>query len=176
MFQTSVDDQIVLSLIDHQCAKPLSQLVIENYDHLVEWLAWPPFCQTEESYQTFISESLYQYADGKSLTCAIRYDGEIVGMISFNLIDHQLKKVEIGYWLAEKDQGKGIISRCCQFLIDYAFTVLDMEKVEISVAENNQASRAVCERLGFTLEGILTNHTCVNGIILNHAIYGLYRK
>ncbi|MFA0502952.1 GNAT family N-acetyltransferase, partial [Vibrio sp. 10N.222.46.A1] len=59
--------------------------------------------------------------------------------------------------------------------IDIAFNELDMEKVEISAATGNQSSRKVCERLHFTLEGIITRNENLNGRIIDHAIYGLHR-
>lgn len=61
-------------------------------------------------------------------------------------------------------------------LIDIAFNKLDMEKVEISAATGNQSSRKVCERLHFTLEGIITRDENLNGRIVDHAIYGLHRS
>jgi len=51
-----------------------------------------------------------------------------------------------------------------------------MNKVEISAAVDNAASRAVCERLGIELEGVITNAEKVGDRILTHAIYGLHRK
>jgi len=56
-----------------------------------------------------------------------------------------------------------------------AFIELSMSKVEISAAVENQASRSVCERLGFTLEGIITRAENLNGRIVDHAVYGLSR-
>ena len=56
-----------------------------------------------------------------------------------------------------------------------AFTDLDMDKVEISAAEKNVASRKVCERLGFKLEGVITQAENINGRIVDHAVYGLSR-
>jgi ribosomal-protein-serine acetyltransferase len=50
-----------------------------------------------------------------------------------------------------------------------------MQKVEISVAVDNQSSRGVCERLGFKLEGIITRAENLNGRVVDHAVYGLNR-
>ncbi|REG84305.1 GNAT family N-acetyltransferase [Marinomonas pollencensis] len=118
---------------------------------------------------------MHDYADGKSLVCAIFYNDTLVGNISFNSIDYDLKRVDIGYWLSANYQGKGIVSKCVTKLITMAFTDLNMEKVQISAALNNQPSRQVCERLGFKLEGVITRAEKVNGRVLDHAIYGLSR-
>ncbi|WP_332420376.1 GNAT family N-acetyltransferase, partial [Vibrio metschnikovii] len=60
--------------------------------------------------------------------CGMIYQDKLVGNISFNSINHQLKKVEIGYWLSSEYQGKGIVSKSVSKLVDLAFTELDMEK------------------------------------------------
>ncbi|PID64840.1 MAG: RimJ/RimL family protein N-acetyltransferase [Gammaproteobacteria bacterium] len=121
----------------------------------------------------FIKKSLHDYADGKSLTCAIIYQDNIVGNISFNQILPTLKKVEIGYWLRQDYQGKGIVSQSVNTLIRYAFDKLDMQVVQISAAVDNLPSRRVCERLGFTLQGIIPHAENINGRIVDHAVYTL---
>lgn len=174
MFQLTVDDEIKLLLIHEDFVPRYVKLVENNYEYLSQWLAWPRFCKTPDDFKKFVNSSLQKYADGESLTCAIEYHGEIVGNCGFNTINHALKKVEIGYWLGEEYQGNGIVTRVCRFLQNYAFTELKMEKVQISVAENNFPSRAVCDRLSMKLEGIITNSEKVGNNILSHAIYGIH--
>ena len=175
MFELVVDDEIKLSLVHESFAKRYVTLAEENHKYLAQWLAWPAFCKTEEDFKGFVKNSLHSYADGKAMHCAIVYKTVIVGNISFNSINHELKIVEIGYWISQEYQGKGIVTRTCQFLIDHAFKKLSMEKVQISAAEGNKASREVCERLGLKLEGIITSKEFIGGKILNHAIYGICR-
>jgi len=175
MFAMEVDQDIKLGLVDPSFSEAYSTLVKANYDYLKQWLAWPVFCQSADDFKEFVQKSLHDYADGKSLTCGIFYQEELVGNISFNSIDHKLKKAEIGYWLSADYQGKGIITRSCQHLIQYAFTELDIQKIQISAAKDNLASRAVCERLNMTLEGTITHAEKVGDRILDHAVYGLYK-
>lgn len=175
MFTWKVDNDISLNLVHEAFASQYAQLAATNKDYLSQWLAWPQFCTSEDDFKAFVKNSLHKYADGINMNCAIQYRGAIVGNIGFNSINHSLKKVEIGYWITEDAQGKGIITRSCQHLIRYAFEQLGMDKIQISAAENNMRSRAVCERLGMTLEGVITNAEKLDTRIVNHAIYGLYR-
>ncbi|MBF4441454.1 GNAT family N-acetyltransferase, partial [Vibrio anguillarum] len=135
----------------------------------------PPHASNEEFFLSFIKSSLHDYADGKSLVCGMIYQDKLVGSISFNSINRQLKKVEIGYWLSSEYQGKGIVSKSVLKLTDLAFTEFDMEKVQISAASENIPSRNVCERLGFSLEGIISRAENLNGRVVDHAVYGLNR-
>ena len=176
MFKVVVDNEITLHLINEAFVSKYVELTKESNEYISQWMAWPLFCKTEDDFKKFVKGSLHKYADGNSMNCSIEYRGEIVGNCGFNTINHDLKVVEIGYWLGKQYQGNGIITRACQYLIDYAFTQLGMHKIQISAAEENTSSRSVCERLGMTLEGIITNREKIGERILNHAIYGLHNS
>ncbi|RVU83773.1 GNAT family N-acetyltransferase [Leucothrix sargassi] len=174
MLSLTVDEDITLQLANASFAPRYAELVAECRDYLSPFLHWPRLCHTEDDFLMFIEGTLKKYENGESMVFGIVFRGEVVGNISFNTINHKLKKVDIGYWLAEKYQGHGIITRSCRFLIDYAFTELNLEKVQIGAAVDNTASRAVCERLGLMLEGVITNNEKVGERILDHAIYGIH--
>ena len=175
MFEFTVDNDICLCLVHESFAKDYVKLAKDNFEYLSKWLSWPEVCQTEEDFNKFIRDSLDKYDDGECMNCAIKYNGEIVGNIGFNVINHDVKKTDIGYWISEEVQGRGIVTRSCRFLINYAFTELNLEKVQIRAIKENLSSRAVCERLGMRLEGIITNCEKVGDRILDHAIYGIHR-
>lgn len=176
MFTLEVEDNLELALVEPKFAPEYLKITSDQREYLGEWLAWPAHAKDEEFFLSFIKKSLHDYADGKSLVCAMIYHGQVVGNISFNSIRYDLLTVEIGYWLHRDFQGKGIVSKSVSKLIQYAFTELKMEKVQISAATENQSSRNVCERLGFQLEGIVTRAENLNGKVVDHAIYGLSRS
>lgn len=172
MFYRTVDPEIKLSLLHPHYADDLFKLIDIDREYLSQWLSWPAHTKTASDCESFAKQMLHSYADGKSMACCVHYQGTLVGTAGFNVIDHSLKRVEIGYWLASAYQGKGIVTRTCQKLIQIAFEELAIEKVQIAAAEDNLASRAVCERLGLSLEGIIKNSENLNGRIVNHAVYG----
>jgi len=169
-----VDTEIKLFLLNESFAETYHRLVEENREFLSQWLSWPGFCYDREHFDEFIKQSRHGYVENKSLTCAIEYQGEIVGNCSFNVIDQELRKGELGYWLAPQYQGKGIMTRVCCYLINYGLKELDLLKVEVAVAEGNKPSRAVCERLGLKVEGIISNREKVGERILSHVIYAAH--
>lgn len=173
MFRRRIDNDLSIALVQESFAAQYCDIVSDQIDYLSEWLAWPPHCQTEQDFRLFIQRSLHDYAEGKSMTCGIIYQGEIVGNCSFNSINHDTKSAEVGYWLSQQHQGKGIVTRVVEHLIAIAFDELAMERVQLSAAVDNTPSRKVAERLGMKLEGILTNQEKVSGRILDHAIYAI---
>ena len=175
MDSIKVDEELSLVLVHDGFAVKYVQLVDQDRDYLSEWLPWVTSTHTVEDYQEFIKKSLSDHADGKSLVCGIEYLGELVGSAGFVRIHPKLQKAEIGYWLASSRQGCGIITRVCKKLFELAFNDYGLSKVQITAAEHNTKSRAVCERLGMNLEGIITNAEVLDGKIRSHAVYGIHR-
>ena len=173
MFSQKIDDDISIALVQESFAPKYTSLVQEQMDYLSQWLAWPAHCNSDQDFRLFAQRSLHDYADGKSMTCAIFYQGELVGNCSFNRINYDTLCAEVGYWLSKHHQGKGIITRVVKYLIDFAFEQLQLEKVQLSAAVENIASRKVAERAGMALEGVLTNQEKIGSRILDHAFYGI---
>jgi ribosomal-protein-serine acetyltransferase len=86
------------------------------------------------------------------------------------------RRTELGYWIAQNEEGKGTISKACKLLIDYAFAELDLNRIEIRCSVENTRSAAIPERLGFTLEGVLRQSHMRNGRLHDFSIYGLLRS
>lgn len=176
MFSLKIDDEISIALVQESFAVKYAAIVQDQIDYLSQWLAWPVHCNREQDFRLFVQRVLHEYADGKSMTCAIIYNGELVGNCSYNRINYDTQCAEIGYWISKHQQGKGIVTRVVKFLITHAFQQLELEKVQLSAAVENLPSRQVAERAGMTLEGILTNQEKVGDRILDHAIYGIQKN
>lgn len=176
MFKRKIDQDISIALVQESFAKRYCELVTDQFDYLHQWLAWPPHCTSEQDFRLFVQRMLHEYADGKSMTCAILYRDEIVGNCSCFNINYDTQSLEIGYWLSKHHQGKGIMTRVVNHLIAFAFNELEMDKVQLSAAVENIPSRSVAERAGMTLEGVITNQEKVGDRILDHAIYGIHKN
>ena len=170
MFSRKIDDELQLALPQKGFEKKYFEIIDSQRTYFSKWLPWVANYSQDDA-DSFVSRSLHGYAEGKSLTCSIFYHGEIVGNISFNTINHDLKKVEIGYWLSQDYQGKGIMTRAVKAMLAIAKNELDVELAVIKASEGNLPSRAIPERLGFSFDGIIKNAERVNSKILDHAIY-----
>ena len=62
----------------------------------------------------------------------------------------------IGYWCASNKVGHGYITEAVLALTEFAWS-LGFVRVEIRCDAKNLRSRAVAERAGFALEGVLKN-------------------
>jgi ribosomal-protein-serine acetyltransferase len=70
-------------------------------------------------------------------------------------------------------EGKGLVTTACQVMIDHAFHELGLNRVVISCASDNQRSRAIAEKLGFTREGILRQSDWLKDGFVDQVVYGI---
>lgn len=170
MFSYRINDTLSLVLVHDTFAQEVADLVNRQTDYLGVWLPWVQG-YNEDSYRHFANFALRRYADNEALHTHIVHEGRIVGAVSLNEIYYQLKKAEIGYWLSQDYQGRGIMTQAVKAIMTIAKDNYAMAVVNIKAAEHNLPSRKVAERLGFSFDGIIANNELVNGKILNHALY-----
>lgn len=173
MFACKVADNIELRLHEERYVPDLWALTEADRAHARRWLPWVDNATSSESSREFIQRSLSNFAKGEQLSMGIWVGGKLVGGIGFNRIDKARQLAEIGYWLAEWMEGRGIMTRCVRRLCDHGFAELKLHRIEIRCAVENLRSRAIPERLGFTHEGTLRETAQVNGVWESHAIYGM---
>jgi len=153
----------------------LYAVIEENREHLTTYLSWVENKTSLESLASYIEESKIKYFAGTDISFVIFHDKKLVGRIGLHYINQHNKTGIIGYWLAKAAEGKGIMTACCQKIIDYAFEHVGLERLELKAATANQRSRAVAERLGFVHEGILRKAELVNGQFHDLALYAMIR-
>jgi len=173
MFCLTVDDQIELCLPETRHAEALFALTHQNRDYLRQWLPWLDATKSAADTRQFIQTTLEQLAANNGFQTVMLYQAEMVGMVGYHKIDWTNRTTSIGYWLAQEYQGRGIVSRSCRFLVNYAFTELGLNRVEIRCAPDNRKSCAIPERLGFTNEGTIRQAEWLYDHFVDHVIYGM---
>ena len=121
------------------------------------------------------------YEDGIKNKWEIRWGivlketGKLIGTCGFHAISDYDKRVEIGYDLNRDYWGKKIMTEALSLIIKFVFEVSDVNRIEAFVEPPNTGSRALLEKLGFTLEGTLRQHEMCRGELIDIQILGLLR-
>jgi ribosomal-protein-serine acetyltransferase len=164
-----------LRLLEDADAAELYELVDRNRAFLSTWLPWPA-SQTPERTREFIAASQKQLAANQGFQAAIVDGGRIVGEIGFHRLDWENRATSIGYWLAQDAQGRGLVTRAARAVVDHAFGVWKLNRVEIRAGVANRRSRAVAERLGFVEEGVIRQAELVGDRYLDHVVYAMLAR
>lgn len=124
----------------------------------------------------FIKTGLNQFAENNGFHCGIWYNNKLVGVIGLLSINWTTKKTAIGYYLDQNYQKLGIITTCVKFLIDYCFTEINLNKIEIKTSTENIKSQKIPVKLGFKKEGTLRQDQKINGKFLDSYVFGLLKS
>ena len=176
MFEQAIDNELKLRGLRPDDAEELFRVVDSNRQHLRQWLPWLDANKTVEHTVQFIESTLQQHARNEGFTCAILLGGCIAGVAGYHPIRWSNRSVEIGYWLSQEATGKGIMTKCCRLLVDYAFAHLDLNRVVIPAAVHNSRSRAIPERLGFKKEGVIKDAEWLYDHFVDHALYAILKR
>ncbi len=171
-----VDNKIKLRQLIQEDAADIFAAINSQREYLGKWL---PFVEQTKSVfdtQSFVDSIIDLPKDKMEYTFTIRIDGSLAGLIGFKSTDRANRKTEIGYWLSESFQGRGIITKSVKRLCEFAFQELNMNRIQIKCAVGNSASIAVPERLGFMREGTERDgELLTGGLFTDLFIYSLLK-
>jgi ribosomal-protein-serine acetyltransferase len=100
----------------------------------------------------------------------------VCGVIGLDPIEKHHERASIGYWLAERAQGRGRMTRALDAVVRHAFDTLALNRVSLYAATGNVRSRAVAERVGFVQEGVHRQAEKTRGRYLDMVAYALLRS
>lgn len=135
--------------------------------------AWLKDDRSIENTHAFIKRNLKQFAENEGFAAGIWYEDEMAGQIEYNYLDWNTQKTEIGFWLGESFQGKGLVTKSCRVLINYAFNELKLNRVEMHCGIENTKSRKIPEKLGFRKKGVIRQAGWLQDYFVDFVIYGM---
>ena len=122
--------------------------VTESLDHLRPWMPWAAG-YTRQAAAEFVAKSARSWADGSEYGYAIIADGVLAG--GCGLMDRiGPGGLEIGYWVHRAWTRRGLATAASAALVQAAFGLPGVDRVEIVHDELNVASAGVPRKLGFT--------------------------
>ena len=100
-----------------------------------------------------------------------------VGNIKLGPINWEHLRSEVSYIIGKKNiWGKGIGSKAVNSLVEFAFSVLGLQKINAGYYEINIGSQKVLERAGFQKEGVRFSNVIVDGQRVNSVEVGRTNK
>jgi RimJ/RimL family protein N-acetyltransferase len=140
-------------------APAVNAAVIASWTELSLWMEWaqgakPTIQETVE--QIGNREADFENRSEFRFSIFEKRAGTFIGNCSLCRFDWTVPRGEIGYWCATNRVGHGYITEAVLALTKFAWS-LGLVRVEIRCDAKNLRSRAVAERAGFDLEGVLRN-------------------
>jgi RimJ/RimL family protein N-acetyltransferase len=160
----------------------LNDAMAESLESLKPWLPGAQKMPTPEESELTCRQIALRFGQRTDLTLymfermADGACGRLVGGTGLHRMDWNVPRFEIGYWCRPTLQGRGLVTEAVQTLVRFAFDGLHARRVEVRMSSTNAKSRAVAERCGFTLEGVLRQNSLdVNGQPRDTVVYARVR-
>lgn len=96
-------------------------------------------------------------------------DDALVGVININdVILGGFRSGSLGYYASAPYSGRGYMTEGLALVLDQAFTVLELHRIEANIQPQNDASLALVRKLGFRKEGFSPSFLKINGEWRDH--------
>lgn len=156
-------------------AAALYSLIDGGRAYLRQWLPFIDYSHSVADTELFLT-TVIAPTNLQDEVFTIRYQGQVAGIIGYKGIDRINSKLEIGYWLGENFQGKGIMIRSCEAMVKYAYEHMRMNRIQIKVGVGNHKSSRIPQQLGFTLEGIERDGEWLGSRFIDLEVYSLLKR
>jgi len=176
MFSCIINEQTELRQIQIQHCSELFRLADANREHLRRWHPWVDLIHSHSDAEHAISTWKQQDINNQGFCAGIWFEGHLCGVIQHLNIDWANRWTAFSYFLNQAHQGRGIMTAACRALIAYSFNTMKLNRVVIECATENTRSRAIPERLGFKMDGIIREGEWLHDHYVDHAFYSLLRS
>lgn len=103
-----------------------------------------------------------------------RASHQLIGTITLSgVVRDVLQSAWLGYGLDQKHNGKGYTTEAIALMLDEAFHVLDLHRIEAGVQPHNIGSIRVLEKAGFQKEGLSRQNVKINGEWKDHYLFAI---
>ena len=151
-FREQLGGGAVLRQVCYGDAQALYDLYQRDADRYKRYFRWAWKVTSPGAMRASCAEWAEALVNDGVVTGVIEEGKQLLGMAYIVHHVEQDQRADLGYWLDAGQEGRGLVTRSCRALIRHAFEVLGVQRIDIFADVGNTRSRAVAERLGFTLE------------------------
>src|SRR5712691_4886875 len=118
-----------------------------------------------------------QYAQRQVIRWGVTLKGDdrVIGSCPFFNFDEGFHRAETGYILNRAYWKQGIMSEAMSAVLAFGFMQLGLQRIEAMVDPENENSKGLLQRLGFTYEGRLRKHYFSDGVFSDDLIFSLLK-
>ena len=144
-------------------------------DPAVQSMYCEPACATLEETQDLLANYIAGYEKKDRYRWAIieKASGECAGQIAYFLVDTKNHFGEIEYCIGQAFQRRGYCSEALRAVVAYGFERVRFHKVQVCHNGNNEASKGVIRKFGFTREGALRDYFYIDGAYIDRVYYSM---
>jgi [ribosomal protein S5]-alanine N-acetyltransferase len=174
LLQPLVTRRALVRLAESGDAVRLRRYRVENREHLAPWEPWreAAYYELEHCVQTLADARAAVRLDRAYPMLALDLAGEeILACFTFaNVVRGAFQACHLGYSIAAKRQGQGLMHEALEAALPWAFQQLELHRVMANYMPRNERSGRLLERLGFEREGYARQYLQIDGVWEDHIL------
>ena len=145
-------ERLIIRLLDISEAQAFYEIIDESTHRFMSWEEPKDYKIIEKN----IIKTIWACKAWENWRWALFLkDWTIIGRFWIHTINIELKNAYLEYWLATEHWWKGYISECVDWIKEYGFTEMWLDKITIRCVKENIWSAKVAEKAWFTLDWII---------------------
>jgi RimJ/RimL family protein N-acetyltransferase len=107
-----VNEETQLRLLEERHVVDYFTLIERNKEYLHAWIDVEAYEGSLETLKAYVKQRLLQFVNSEGYHLGIWYQEALIGIFDYRL-NWKNSTVELGYWLDEAQQGRGIVTQAC---------------------------------------------------------------
>ncbi|WP_047985736.1 GNAT family N-acetyltransferase [Ornithinibacillus californiensis] len=138
----------------------------------------PDPVKSEADMQEVVTNYLTKFKDQKEIPWVIinKETDEIIGQFRLHKLHLWHRKAEMGAVVGEAFQQKGVMTEVLQVILPFAFETLNLNRLVGDIFAENDGSRKLLEKFGFTKEGVLRDTDFDGERYHDTVVYSMLKK
>lgn len=140
---------------------------------VARFISPPP--TTVAGFERFIAWTQTERAAGRYICFGVVPDGmeEAIGLFQLRQADTDFASAEWGFAIGSAYWGSGVFVECARLVLDFAFDVLGVHRLEARAAVQNGRGNGALRKVGALQEGILRRSLLRNGAYLDQVLWAI---
>jgi RimJ/RimL family protein N-acetyltransferase len=142
-------------------------------EEVARHISMPP--ATVDGFRRFITWTQRQRRRGRHLCFGVVPAGEtaVVGVLQLWPVDPAFSTAEWGFVIGNAYWGTGLFGHAARLLVDFAFDVVGVTRLEARAVSTNERGNGVLRKLGATREGTLRQGFRRDGVCIDQVMWSI---
>lgn len=165
---------------DHVLLRPMERAdgsaIVEAASDGRLWELFYTSVPSAQSIEAYLDNAERDTAHGRAMPFVVIHkpSGKLVGATRYMRIKRDARRLEIGTtFYATSMHRTPVNSETKLLLLSHAFQVMDCLYVQLRTGGMNFQSQRAIERLGAKKDGVLRNHSILNGVVRDTHLYSI---
>ncbi|MGN6671359.1 MAG: GNAT family N-acetyltransferase, partial [Candidatus Nucleicultricaceae bacterium] len=121
-------------------------------NELKQWLSWANTSYTPQRAEETMRQFHASYVLRSSFHYLIFKGNRFIGMVGLSELNWEIPSASVEFWCRTSELGHGYITEAMQALTQFAFDILNIQRLQFVCDSSNERAQRLAERIHYKLE------------------------